>query len=51
MKEQTTFENMHEKRDDKDFPLKCDGFDEEDIRLLKEIMRDAYHAFEERKGK
>ena len=58
MKEQTTFENMHEKRFNSHFttnplviPIKGDGFDEEDVRLLKEITRDARCAVKEREGK
>jgi hypothetical protein len=57
MEEQTTFENMHEKRFNNHFttnplaiPIKGDGFDEEDITLLKEITRDAFYAVKEREG-
>ena len=42
MKEQTTFENMHEKRFNKHFttnplviPIKGDGLDEKDVKRLK----------------
>ena len=58
MKDQTTFENMHEKRFNKHFttnplviPIKDDGFDEEDKSLLKEITKDAYYAAKEREMK
>jgi len=56
MKDQTTFENMHEKRFNNHFttnplviPINGDGgFDEADITLLKEITRDAHYAVKER---
>ena len=55
MKEQTTFENMHEKRVNAHFttnplviPVKGDGFDEEDVKLLKEITKDACYVAKER---
>ena len=56
MKEQTTFENMHEKRFNSHFttnpltiPIKNGKFDKKDIRLLKEITNDAIYAVKERK--
>ena len=55
MKEQTTFENIHEKRFNIHFttnPLVMqitkDGFAEEDVRRLKEITRDAICAVKEK---
>lgn len=55
MKEQTTFENMHEKRFNSHFttnplviPVNDDGFDEEDIGLLKEILKAGFYAVKER---
>jgi len=58
MKEQTTFENMHEKRFNSHFttnplviPVRNDGFDEGDIIVLKEITKDACDAVRERIGR
>ena len=56
--EQTTLGDMHEKRFNKHFttnplviPITGEGFNPEDIKLLKEIMRDGFCAIKERKNK